>query len=250
MANINFEGKSLLITGGSTGLGEGMVDAFDKAGARGVILDKAFPKNIRGNWHFIRCDLTNEKAVRDAFAAIPADFKPLDFLIANAGIVPSWSSIPEISLEVWDQVMAVNARGLLLTLKYGFDLLRKSDGAVVVTASINSWKGDGNIVSYVASKHAALGIVRSAALDFGKFGIRVNAIAPGPITTSALISRIEERSANTQLSIDQELERLKAQTALGRLASIEDVANVALFLCSELSHGMTGQIINVDAGLL
>jgi len=250
MANINFEGKSLLITGGSTGLGEGMVNTFNAAGARGTILDLRPPTELKRGWTFIECDVTDERSVREAIDNVPEEMKPFDFLIANAGVVPSWASIADTSVEMWDKVMAVNTRGTFLVLKYGSKLLRTPDGAVVVTASINAWKGDANIVPYVASKHAVLGIVRSAALDLGKSGIRVNAIGPGPIATGALLSRIESRGISTNLSVESALQLLSKQTALGRLASIEDVAGVALFLCSDLARGVTGQIVNVDAGLL
>jgi NAD(P)-dependent dehydrogenase (short-subunit alcohol dehydrogenase family) len=250
MANINIAGKCVLITGGATGLGAGMVKAFHDAGASGIIVDYKSPESLMENWIFLQCDLTDQDAVSKAFTSVPSELKPIDILVANAGIVPNWSSIGETSLQVWDQVMAVNSRGLFLTLKYGFDLLRKPGGAVVVTASINAWKGDGNIIPYVASKHAALGIVRSAALDFGKFGIRVNALGPGPIATDALLSRISTRVKNSDGTLETVIEALEKQTALGRLATIEDVANTALFLCSDMANGITGQIINVDAGLL
>jgi 3alpha(or 20beta)-hydroxysteroid dehydrogenase len=249
MANINLDGKSVVITGGSSGLGEGMVNAFHEAGARGIIFDQKPPLTLIEGWQFVECDVTDEASVITAFETIDQGYKPFDFLIANAGIVPSWASLSETSVEVWDKVMAVNSRGVFLTLKYGSTGLRRPNGSIVVTASINSWKGDANIHPYVASKHAALGIVRSAAIDLGKFGIRVNGIGPGPIATEALLSRIEARGGTTHLSVDDSLEILGKQTALGRLASTEDVAHVALFLCSDLSRGVTGQLINVDAGL-
>ncbi len=250
MANIDVKEKCVLITGGATGLGEGMVNAFDEAGAHGVILDYRSPNRLLKNWEFVECDLTDENAVKDAFESIKKQSRPLDILLANAGVVPKWSSVSETPLLVWDQVMAVNSRGLFLTLKYGFDLLRKPGGSVVVTASINSWKGDGNIIPYVASKHAALGIVRSAALDFGKYGIRVNALGPGPIETEALLSRIRMRTNNSESGFLTSIKVMEAQTALGRLATVDEVANAALFLSSDMANGITGQIINVDAGLL
>jgi NAD(P)-dependent dehydrogenase (short-subunit alcohol dehydrogenase family) len=250
MANINLVGKSVVITGGSAGIGEGMVNAFNEVGATGIIFDQKPPLTLKEGWQFVECDVTDEAHVIAAFARIDQRYKPFDFLVANAGIVPPWSPIAETPVEVWDKVMAVNSRGLFLTIKHGSSLLRRPDGAIVVTASINSWKGDANIVPYVASKHAALGVVRSAAMDLGRFGIRVNGIGPGPIATDALLSRIEARGSKTHLSVDDTLELLSNQTALGRLATTEDVADVALFLCSDMARGVTGQLINVDAGLL
>lgn len=250
MANINLDGKSVVITGGSSGLGEGMVNAFNEAGARGIIFDQIPPLRLIDGWQFVECDVTDEASVIMAFEQINANYKPFDFLIANAGIVPRWATIAETSVEVWDKVMAVNSRGLFLTVKHASSHIQRPNGAIVVTASINSWKGDANIVPYVASKHAALGIIRSAAMDLGRFGIRVNGIGPGPIATGALLSRIAARENTTHLSVGDTIELLSKQTALGRLATTEDVAHVALFLCSELARGVTGQLINVDAGLL
>jgi NAD(P)-dependent dehydrogenase (short-subunit alcohol dehydrogenase family) len=146
--------------------------------------------------------------------------------------------------------MALNSRGLFITLKESFDLLRKPGASIVITASLNSWKGDENIVPYVASKHAALGVMRSAALDFGRSGIRVNAIAPGPVATQALLSRIKKRNGGDEDAFQSAIEKLAKSTALGRLATVEDVANTALFLSSDLANGITGQMINVDAGVM
>lgn len=250
MANINATGKYVLITGGATGLGSGMVDVFQSAGAHGVIIDYKSPAHLYDNWTYVQCDLSDEDQVIQAFKLIGSEGREVDVLLANAGIVPNWSSVSETSLAVWDRVMAVNSRGLFLTLKYGFDLMRKPGGAIVVTASINAWKGDANIVPYVASKHAALGIVRSAAMDFGKSGVRVNAIGPGPIATEALLTRIRDRSNSLNVEVNNSLSVMESQTALGKLATVEDVANTALFLSSDMAGGITGQIVNVDAGLL
>lgn len=110
-------------------------------------------------------------------------------------------------------------------------MLKKPGGTVVVTGSINSWKGDANLAPYVASKHAVYGIVKSAALELGKSGIRVNGIAPGPIATDALLSRIKSRNPdlNSVELLDEFLENLGKQTSLGRIATINDVVNGALF---------------------
>ena len=110
-------------------------------------------------------------------------------LVAAAGIVPPWRRVDELDLDEWDEVFAVNVRGIAATLKHAAPLIADG-GAVVVIGSLNSWRGDPNIASYVASKHAVLGIVRSAALDLGRRGIRVNAVGPGPIATEALLARM------------------------------------------------------------
>jgi NAD(P)-dependent dehydrogenase (short-subunit alcohol dehydrogenase family) len=120
-------------------------------------------------------------------------------------------------------------------------------GAIVVVGSLNSWRGDPNITSYVASKHAVLGIVRSAALDLGRRGIRVNAVAPGPIATGALLSRMERRHASGGPSVPDALVQAAAATALGRIATVEDVAEAVLFLAGD--GATTGHLLPVDGGL-
>ena len=173
----------------------------------------------------------------------------IDVLALAAGIVPPWRGLSAFDAAEWDNVMRVNVSGVASSLAHAIPSLR--DGAAVVAiASLNSWRGDPNIPAYVASKHAVLGIVRSAALELGRRGIRVNAIAPGPIATDALLARMERRSHDERgLPVAQALASAAALTALGRIATAEEVARVALFLAIDLSSGMTGQMLPVDGGL-
>ena len=146
-------------------------------------------------------------------------------------------------------MFAVNVRGIVATLKHAAPVLRDG-GAVVLIGSLNSWRGDPNIASYVASKHAVLGIVRSAALDLGRRGIRVNALGPGPVATDALLARMADRERKLGVPVAAALAAAAAQTALGRIVSVEEVADAALFLASGLSSGITGQLLPIDAGML
>src|SRR5262249_39138903 len=111
------------------------------------------------------------------------------------------------------------------------------------------WKGDPNLLSYTASKHAVLGLVRSAALDLGRRGVRVNAIAPGPIATDALLGRMRRRALETGASVEDALAAAARQTALGRIATVAEAAAAALFLASDLPSGITGQLLPVDGGI-
>ena len=140
----------------------------------------------------------------------------------------------------------MNVRGVLLTIQKALRYLRRP-GAIVVTGSLNSWRGDPNIASYAASKHAVLGLVRSAALDLGPEGIRVNAVAPGPVATEALLERLRRRSPDGDPA--HGLRALADQTALRRIATEDDVANAVLFLAGDASSAITGQIIHVDGGI-
>jgi len=240
--------KIAVVTGGSSGIGSGIVKRFAANGARVISIDLNKPEYEIASVEHLSCDLTDESSVAQLFAQISKENPQIDVLCANAGIVPSWSRISETNFNDWKKVIDINVNALFLTISHGAKLLRKGSGTIVVTGSINSIKGDPNIAAYVASKHAALGIIKSAALDLGRDGIRVNGIAPGPIATKALISRIESRIKESGTSLDNYLEKLAAQTALGRIATEEEVINTVEFLASNLSSGITGQLISVDGG--
>ena len=240
--------KIAVVTGGSSGIGSAIVNRFVINGSRVISIDLKKPEFEIGTVQHFDCDLTDESAVSQVFEEIAKLHPRIDVLCANAGIVPAWSRIADTNFSDWKKVIDINVNALFLTISHGAKLLRKGSGTVVVTGSINSIKGDPNIASYVASKHAALGIIKSAALDLGRDGIRVNGVAPGPIATKALISRIEKRLAENNGTLDEYLVKIADQTALGRIATEEEVINTIEFLALELSSGITGQLISVDCG--
>ncbi|WP_037494175.1 SDR family NAD(P)-dependent oxidoreductase [Solirubrobacter soli] len=223
----------VLVTGGASGIGAAIVERFARAGATGLILDLT-----DGAWPTKRVDVRDEDALREALT------EEFDVVVAAAGVVPPWSSIDQLDLAEWDEVFAVNARGVAATLKHA----RVVDGgAIVVVASLNSWKGDPNLAAYVASKHAVLGIVRAAALDLGRRGIRVNAVGPGPIATQALLDRMRRREQAGGLSVEEALAAAAAGTALGRIATAREVADAVYFLAG--ATGITGHLLPVDGGI-
>ena len=246
---ISFSGRRALVTGGANGLGAGIVERFAQAGATGVSIDLSADHTVPDGWHAIAADVrSEEEIVRACNEAAERLGGRLDLVVAAAGIVPPWRHIAELDLEAWDNLFAINVRGVVATLKQAAPLMRDG-GAVILIGSLNSWRGDGNITGYVASKHAVLGIVRSAAIDLGSRGIRVNAIGPGPVATEALRGRMVERSRSGGPQLEDALRAAAAMTSLGRIATVADVAGAALFLASELSAGVTGQLLPVDGGL-
>ena len=239
------EGTFAAVTGGARGLGAGIARRLAAEGARGAVLDlPSVLDEVPDGWEGIPVDVRDEESVRRGLA----DVERLDVLVAAAGIVPGWAGIAETDMSKWDEVFAVNVRGIAVVLKHATPVL--ADGAsVVLIGSLNSWRGDPNIASYVASKHAVLGITRSAALDLGRRGIRVNALGPGPVATDALLGRMATRERELGVQVAVALERAAEQTALGRIATVDEVADAALFLASRLSSGITGQLLRVDAGM-
>lgn len=244
-----FESKVAVVTGGAGGIGFAAANKLLDLGAYVYILDQVPVEIVSDKAQVIQCDLTSEGSVKDAFAEISKRAPSIDIVCANAGIVPQWSATADIDIDSWNKVFAINSTGLMLTIKHSIPLMTKDSGSIVVSGSINSWKGDPNIASYVASKHAALGIIRSTAIDLGPRGIRVNGVGPGPIATTALLSRISDRAGKSNSSSEDILQKLANLTALKRIATIDDVVNTIIFLASDSSAGITGQLIPVDCGV-
>lgn len=243
-------GRRVVITGGANGIGAVVARRFAELGARGVVLD--LPSAVADppdGWESAHIDVRDEDSTRAAVAESVRLLGGIDAVVAAAGVVPSWQQPAEMDLADFDRVLAVNARGVACTVKHVAPVLGPG-ATITVIASLNSWRGDPNILSYAASKHAALGIVRSAALALGPSGIRVNAVAPGPIATEALRGRMASRQPTTGLAVDDALRRAAESTALGRIATAAEVAGAVAFLTSDLSSAITGQLINVDGGIL
>ena len=241
--------RRFLVTGGARGIGAAIVENLAAHGAEGAIIDLHLGDVTPSGWPSRAVDVTDEVSMQSAVGSLIDEHGPFDGLVAAAGIVPAWHSPSDIDLQAFDQTLAVNVRGFVVALKCVVPSMPVG-ATVVAIGSLNSWRGDPHLLAYAASKHAVVGVVRSAALSLGPRGIRVNAVAPGPIATEALLGRIDARTATTGLARDVALQSSADATALGRLASVNDVANAVLFLSSTQSSSTTGHLLPVDSGLL
>jgi NAD(P)-dependent dehydrogenase (short-subunit alcohol dehydrogenase family) len=222
------EDKVALVTGAAAGIGRTIVRHLADAGALGLGFDvAAHCPDLPRDWLALQGDVCSEDDVRDAVDAVHQ----------------------KIDLDEWDRVFAVNVRGVAATIKHAVPLMKPTGGSIIVMGSLNSRRAHPAQCLYTASKHAVLGIVRAVALDLGRFDIRVNALGPGPIATEALVDRIKTRAEGGGPAAKEALQQYAAETALGRIASEDDVARTALFLASTQSSGITGQILPVDAGM-
>ena len=243
-------GKTAFVTGAATGLGGAIARRFAASGATGMAFDVAeFADALPTGWVGVRGSVANEAELASALEKFATTFGALDVVVANAGLVPPWLGIKSLDFEQWDAVFAVNVRGVAATLKHAVPLMEAHGGSIIAMGSLNSQRAHGSQCLYTASKHAVLGIVRAAALDLGRHGIRVNALGPGPVATDALIERVQTRALDGGPAPDEALARFAGETALGRMVAPGDVAGAALFLASDLSAGISGQLLAVDAGL-
>jgi NAD(P)-dependent dehydrogenase (short-subunit alcohol dehydrogenase family) len=235
---LSLEGQVALVTGGSGGIGSAIVRLLLGAGATVVSVDlpgRATPPGAIG----VAADLADGEAVQSLLAGIQRDQAALRLIVHCAGIARD-AVLWKMSAAEWSEVMRVNLDSAFHLLHAGAPLLRRAGGgAVVLIASINAERGKFGQANYAASKAGLIGLARSAALELGRFGIRVNCVAPGWIETSLTAGLPEEFRV-----------RALEETPLRRLGEPEDVARAVLFLCSDLSRHVTGQVLRVDGGQL
>lgn len=248
----NLTGRHAVVTGGARGLGFAIAQTLAAAGATLTVIDLAQAlelADLPAAWHPVAMDLGAADSL-DAQRRLAADLGSVDIVVANAGVVPAWRRVAELDADEWHRVMNINTWGVAATLgAFAGALAASGRGSAVVMASINGYKAHPRQVLYSASKHAAIGIMRAAALDLGRHGIRVNALAPGAIATEALQQRIIGRQAEGGPDLETALATLDAETALGAIATPRQVANAALWLASDASSGITGIVVPVEAGL-
>ena len=249
------KGKVAVITGGAGEIGIAMAKTFIGQGAKVVIVDldakalKRAVKKIQGGKALssVSADVTKAKDARKYIKHAVDAFGGVDVLCANAGIEGAVKPLTQLRLSELDEVLNVNVKGVFLTLKYGIpELLKRSGGSVIITSSVAGLQGSPGMTAYTTSKHAIIGMMRTAAQEFGPKGVRVNTINPGPVD-SRMMRSIEEQAGGEDA--EDVKEQYKAQIPLGRYAQEQDVANLALFLASDASSYCSGFTYAVDGGL-
>ena len=247
---MRLEGKVALISGGARGMGAAEAKLFAREGARVVIGDVLEDEGRRteaeineagGECVFLRLDVTQEAQWKAAVDSAVQRFGKLDILVNNAGVVAR-GTLEDTTLEEWDRVMDVNAKGVFLGTKAAIPEMRKSGGGSIINiSSMSGIVGQSYIQPvYNASKGAVRIFTKSAALQYAKEGIRVNSVHPGPIDTDMAGDRMNDAA------LQQEAEQ---RVPLGRTARPEEVAYGVLFLASDESSFMTGSELVIDGGI-
>ena len=248
----DLSGRTAVVTGGISGLGRAIAERLVQGGANITVVDTADGLSkaaLPGGWNSFVADL-GALDCQTHLLSLADSLESVDIVIANAGIVPPWRGVASLDPAEWQRVMAVNVWGVAATLgAFAGALARSGRGSAVVMASINGYRAHPSQMLYTASKHAVIGVMRAAALELGAAGTRVNALAPGPIATDALVSRIATRHAAGGPEVETTLASMAADTALKRMVTPAQVAAAAYWLASDASAGITGIVVPVEAGL-
>jgi NAD(P)-dependent dehydrogenase (short-subunit alcohol dehydrogenase family) len=252
---MDFTGKVALITGGGGGIGRATALGFALRGARVMVVDHDAEAGRAsadiviqrgGQASFAQADVTKSKSVQDYVKATLDAYGRIDCFFNNAGIEGKVVPIQEYDEDVFDQVIAVNLKGVFLGLRHVLPvMLEQKTGTVVNTASVAGLFGGPGMPAYVASKHGVLGLTKVASSDVAPYGIRVNAVCPGPVETRMMRSLESQRNPG-----DPELvhKAYSATMPTGRYTLPEEVAGVVLYLCSDISGNVTGTHIVIDGG--
>jgi 3-oxoacyl-[acyl-carrier protein] reductase len=242
---MRLEQKKALITGAYRGIGKVIADLFIAEGAEVWGLDYKTPEDLsarvdeaKGKLHWVTADLSNLEAVEPVIEKAVKESGGFDILVNNAGITKDNLSF-RMSLEEWQKVLDINLSAAFITSRtVGRDMIRKRAGSIINMASVVGIHGNGGQANYSASKAGLIGVTKSLAQETASRGVRVNAIAPGYIATDM-----------TAVLPDKVKEVMLEKIPLKRMGTPQDIANAVLFLASDESAYITGQVIPVDGGM-
>jgi NAD(P)-dependent dehydrogenase (short-subunit alcohol dehydrogenase family) len=252
---MDFKGKVALITGAGNGIGRATALGFARDGARVVVVDRdtaggegtvGIIRQQGGEALFLTADVTKSADVRAYVKAALDAYGSIDCFHNNAGIEGSVAPTAEYDETMFDAVMSVNVKGVFLGMRHVLPvMLQQKRGAIVNTASVAGLVASPGMPAYVASKHAVIGLTKTAAGEVARSGVRVNAVCPGPIDTRMIHSLESMLNPTDPGSIG---DRYQSNIPIGRYGTAEEVANVVLFLCSDLASNITGAQYVVDGG--
>ncbi|HIL86007.1 MAG TPA: glucose 1-dehydrogenase, partial [Candidatus Marinimicrobia bacterium] len=248
-----YKNKIVLITGSGSGIGKAAALAFSKEGGTIIVSDineinglKTVSEIIKNNGKasFFKTDVSNFDMVKNLMDFIIEKYGRLDVAINNAGIGGDFAKITDITLESWDKTMSVNSSGVFYCIKTQIPImLKQGKGVILNTSSIAGIRGLPNAIAYSASKHAVIGITKTAAIEYAKNNIRVNALCPvftiTPMFDPESMDKLKEGIS----------EKIKANVPMKRFANVMEQVNTMLWLCSDEASFITGQAISVDGGL-
>lgn len=250
-----FDGKTVVITGAGSGIGQESALAFGEAGAVVIGIDRSASglaktaealRAIDATFHAITADVSNEESVAAAMAEAQGKTGRIDKAFNNAGITQSSTLTADLAFEEWDRVMRVNVTGVWLCMRAEIKImLAQGGGSIVNTASFLSVHSMALQTAYVASKAALLGLTKNAAIEYADAGIRINAVAPGGIPTGMMAQSLSGLEAAQQEAARQSIAQMHPMKRLGKP---REIAQAVMFLSSDEAEFVTGACLPVDGG--
>ncbi|MGK0722434.1 SDR family NAD(P)-dependent oxidoreductase [Leucobacter sp. W1478] len=244
------EGKNAVVTGGGSGMGRAIAQRFAQEGARVAVLDlnleaaEATAELIReagGQALAVACDVSNSASVTAASERVITELPGVNVLVNNAGMLDGYAPLLDTSEELWDRIIGVDLKSMFLVSRAFLPtMIASGGGSVVNTASIAGLVAGGGGIAYTSAKHGVIGFTKQLAADYGKQGIRANAVCPGAVETGMTKAILESGDAAVMDSI--------RSVPAGRHAQPEEVANLALFLASDESSFVYGASYVIDGG--
>jgi NAD(P)-dependent dehydrogenase (short-subunit alcohol dehydrogenase family) len=244
-----------LITGGANGIGRSTAQSFAAHGAKLMLVDRdktageAAAGALRqqgGDVRFVAADVTKSADVQAFVKATLDAYGRIDCFFNNAGIEGKVAPTSEYDEAVFDAVIGVNVKGVFLGLRHVLPvMLQQKSGAVVNTASVAGLVGTPNMPAYVASKHAVIGLTKTASGEVARAGVRVNAVCPGPVDTRMIADLAKQLNPNDPGAVG---DRYRASMPTGRYTQPDEIASMVLFLCSDLAANITGAQFVIDGG--
>ena len=248
--SMTFSGQVALVTGAAAGIGRATAQAFAAEGLRVVVSDVdvsggegtvGLIRAAGGEACFVRCDVTRDAEVKALMDATLAQYGRLDYAFNNAGIEIEQGKLADGKEAEFDAIMGVNVKGVWLCMKHQIPLmLAQGGGAIVNTASVAGLGAAPKMSIYAASKHAVIGLTKSAAIEYAKKKVRVNAVCPAVIDTDMFRRAYEADPKKAEFAA--------AMHPVGRIGTVEEVAAAVLYLCSDHAAFTTGQALAVDGG--
>ncbi len=257
---VSLKGKVALVTGGAMGIGKGIAARLAEAGAKVVISDinlevaEATVAEFKGKgWTAaaVKSDVSNAEDVEKTVQFVVDTYGSLDVLVNNAGIYPIVPML-ELSEKVWDRTISINLKGVFLMSQAAARRMAAAGkgGKIVNIASVDGFRPTGDLVHYDASKGGVVMMTRALAKDLAKHKIRVNAVAPGSIATPGTQAASPAMSAMTPEQIKAMMDGFLARVPVGRMGEPDDIARTVLFLSTDLSDYIDGEIVVTDGGYL
>ena len=254
------DGKVAVVTGAASGIGAATAARYAEEGARTVLVDldaeamAPLVKEIEaagGTAMALSVDVTSLAACDEMAATAKEAYGPVDVLYANAGIAGT-GNVATCTPEMWDRVIAVNLTGVWYSQRaIAQQMVDNGGGSIINQASIGGMIGVKGIFPYAAAKAGVIGMTRQSAVEMGQHNIRVNAIAPGTAPTPLVTATYEQHggSGGTYTTVEEGLANATKKYPIGRLGTVEDIANLALFLASDESAWITGAVHVIDGGM-